>query len=327
MIANAIGVRAGILIPTFNRCGYLRLALASALAQTHPNLDVLVMDNASEDGTADFMASVSDRRVRYVRNPRNLGMIGSINAGMRLFREDVTWCSILADDDLLDPDFVRAGLARAADSNARTVINGRRVFVDATGSRLRDALDSPPEEGALEYLESRAERRRETYLTGVLFTRNAFDACGGYPVFATGLATDDALIFALALRDRLVYAPDAISLVRFHPDAESLTARDGLNKLLSMDEFCEYCVRAFSALENPTSGLARLERALQQYRFSIKSYVWRQAFEGAKNGTDGYSASDVSALFAFVRRRPQDFSRWIQLKWILHRVAGLGRAS
>ena len=92
----------GLLIPTYNRKELLAIALSSARCQTHHKIEIIVIDNGSTDGTAEFMSSISDQRVRYVVNENDIGMIGSINKGINLFSDKVEWCTILSDDDLLE---------------------------------------------------------------------------------------------------------------------------------------------------------------------------------------------------------------------------------
>ena len=313
----------GIVVPTFNRRDYLALALESARAQTHERLQILVVDNGSRDGTAELVAGVRDPRLRYLVNETNLGMAGSINRAMGLLSGDVAWCTVLADDDLLDRDFVRAALARAARPGAAgSVVSGHRVFVDATGARLRDALAPPAEEGAIDYLEARSRGRRETFLTGLLFARSAFEAVGGYPRFTTGLSSDDALLFALALRDRVVAAPEAVALVRLHGDAESRTARDGLAKVRTVDEFGGYCRRAAE-----TAGLSpverrRLERALGRYCRGLRSHWWQVAMRAAADG-GAEAAGETAALVALAASDPSSFSRLVRASAWLSRHAGI----
>ena len=173
----------GILIPTFNRCHYLANALNSAREQTYSNLEIIVIDNGSIDGTAEVMAGGSDPRVRYVVNEKNIGMIGSINRGINLYSDAVEWCTILSDDDFLDKDFVKNLLHTAVISEAKSIVHSHRIFIDKQGSKIREALLSPREETAFEYIKMRAKFKRETYLTGVLFNRKSFLEIKGYPAF------------------------------------------------------------------------------------------------------------------------------------------------
>jgi glycosyltransferase involved in cell wall biosynthesis len=232
----------GILIPTFNRCRYLKDALNSAREQTHGELEIIVIDNGSTDGTAEFMSGVSDPRVRYAVNEKNIGMIGSINRGINLFSNDTGWCTILGDDDLLDKKFVETLFASALSLAAKSIIHSHRIFIDRDGKSFREAPQWPRQETAFEYLAMRANSAGETYLTGALFNRKAFAEIKGYPDFSTGLASDDAFIFALSLRDRLLFEPDAVAFIRIHEEAESATGADGIKKLQTIKQFAEYCI-------------------------------------------------------------------------------------
>ena len=59
------------MIPTYNRPEYFELTLRSALAQTYPNIEILVCDNSTDERTAELMQAkgyVQDPRVHYQRN-------------------------------------------------------------------------------------------------------------------------------------------------------------------------------------------------------------------------------------------------------------------
>ncbi len=65
-----------VLIPTYNRADYLEEALESVREQDYPNLEVIVSDNASTDGTEKRVEKyLSDPRLRYYRNEKNLGAV------------------------------------------------------------------------------------------------------------------------------------------------------------------------------------------------------------------------------------------------------------
>lgn len=93
-----------VVLPTWNRSGFLRHALASALAQTRTDFVVLVCDNASTDDTPAFMATVDDPRVEYVRRPVNLGLTGNFNDG--LARATTPYVALLLDDDAWCPEYL-----------------------------------------------------------------------------------------------------------------------------------------------------------------------------------------------------------------------------
>ena len=95
-----------IIIPTFNRCGKLRLALSSALNQSYPNLTVHVLDNCSSDGTSDYIQAlmVDHPNIKYTRSDANAGALENFRKGFAGVTSD--FFSLLSDDDVLLPYFV-----------------------------------------------------------------------------------------------------------------------------------------------------------------------------------------------------------------------------
>lgn len=233
-------LKVGILIPTYNRKEYLCLALESALAQTYDNIEVIVIDNGSVDGTSEYMATVTDQRVNYVVNCENIGLIGSINKGIGLFSETIEWCTILPDDDLLDGKFVDSMLEFIGANSVSSVVHCNRLLVDDKGNLIRKTSLSPAIESPIDYIYNRSIFKRETFLTGVFFSRKFFAEIGGYPQFATGMATDDAFIFALALKDKLFCCEDAVAYVRMHSGAESHKAYDGIKHIRALQDYKKY---------------------------------------------------------------------------------------
>jgi GT2 family glycosyltransferase len=93
-------------IPTFNRASGLRRAAASALAQTHSHVEIVISDNGSSDATAQACRDLTaaDPRVRVLRHPVNRGPIANFNAVIAALRGE--YALLLADDDWLDTDYV-----------------------------------------------------------------------------------------------------------------------------------------------------------------------------------------------------------------------------
>jgi glycosyltransferase involved in cell wall biosynthesis len=99
-----------VIMPAYNVETYVGDALRSALAQTFADLEVLVVDDGSTDGTAAVVAEIAagDSRVRLVRQP-NRGLAGARNTGLRSARGDVF--ALLDSDDLWEPGFLEAQMA------------------------------------------------------------------------------------------------------------------------------------------------------------------------------------------------------------------------
>jgi len=104
-----------IIIPAFKAEPFIDAALASARAQTSPELEIIVVDDASPDGTAGRVAShaAADPRVRLLRLPVNRGQCAAANHGLAHARGN--FIKFFDADDLLSPDFISAQLAALRD--------------------------------------------------------------------------------------------------------------------------------------------------------------------------------------------------------------------
>jgi glycosyltransferase involved in cell wall biosynthesis len=71
-----------VIIPTYNRAGRLLRAISSALYQTFTDFEVIVVDDGSDDETADCLKPVTDR-IKYIRHPDNLGVSAARNRGIK----------------------------------------------------------------------------------------------------------------------------------------------------------------------------------------------------------------------------------------------------
>jgi glycosyltransferase involved in cell wall biosynthesis len=105
-----------VVIPTHNPSVLLRRTLRSVLGQTGVDLDVVIVDDGSADGTADLIAGLADPRVRLERNPVPCGVSRARNRGIAAARGD--WVAFLDDDDLWAPDKLSSQVA-AAESSER----------------------------------------------------------------------------------------------------------------------------------------------------------------------------------------------------------------
>ncbi|MDQ6944038.1 MAG: glycosyltransferase, partial [Candidatus Eremiobacteraeota bacterium] len=92
-----------ILIPNYNYVKYVATAVDSALAQTYPNIEVVVSDNCSTDGAWELLNEryANDPRVRLHQNEQNIGMARNFDRLMELARGRYVMC--LSSDDFLFP--------------------------------------------------------------------------------------------------------------------------------------------------------------------------------------------------------------------------------
>ncbi|MBD8498538.1 glycosyltransferase family 2 protein [Paenibacillus sp. CAU 1523] len=92
-----------IIIPTYNRKELLAKAIASVLAQTYKNWELIIVDDNSTDNTKELVAQFSstDSRIRYIKNNRSKGPSGARNTGILQAQGDVI-AFLDSDDEWFD---------------------------------------------------------------------------------------------------------------------------------------------------------------------------------------------------------------------------------
>jgi glycosyltransferase involved in cell wall biosynthesis len=89
-------------VPCYNLGHLLRECVESIVNQTYKNFEILIMDDCSPDNTREVCQSFKDRRMKYIRNEKNLGHLRNYNKGIGLSRGKYVWL-ISADDKLRSP--------------------------------------------------------------------------------------------------------------------------------------------------------------------------------------------------------------------------------
>jgi glycosyltransferase involved in cell wall biosynthesis len=106
-----------VVIPTFNRAVTLARAIRSVLAQEWP-LELILVDDGSDDDTRSVVARESDPRIRYERQPRNVGAAAARNRGIAAARYE--WVALLDSDDYWLPGKLQLQMtALLRDRNSR----------------------------------------------------------------------------------------------------------------------------------------------------------------------------------------------------------------
>lgn len=108
--------KVGVVILTYNRLHLLKIALCKVKSQTYTNMQILVVDNCSDDGTIDFLESQND--IHTILLQENTGPAGGFYYGIKYFMQkkevDYLW---LMDDDLFPAKTCLENLLRATSAN------------------------------------------------------------------------------------------------------------------------------------------------------------------------------------------------------------------
>lgn len=121
-----------IVIPAYNNAAYLADTIDSVLAQTYPNLEVIIADHASSDATLAVMRRYEDdERVTLLETPAGGGALRNWNRVSRAANGE--YLKLVCGDDLLDPGIVAAQVAALAGTPGAVLAASARDIVDANG--------------------------------------------------------------------------------------------------------------------------------------------------------------------------------------------------
>lgn len=135
-MSGARGPAVAVCIPVYNCAAYLGQAIESVLAQTRGDFELVVLDNASTDGTAAVLAGYRDPRLRVFANDRTVGMGENWNRAIGYARAPLI--KILPADDVLRPDCLerQAGILERPGNEGIAMVSCDREVIDDRGRVL-----------------------------------------------------------------------------------------------------------------------------------------------------------------------------------------------
>lgn len=207
-----------VVIPLFNRRDYIVGTIESVLAQRHRDVEVLVVDDGSTDGSADLVAATFGERVRLVRQPQNVGRSAARNLGWEMARGDLV--AFLDSDDLWLPDKLSRQVDHFRDPSV-VLVHCWVGKIDAEGKPLeRDAellaqefaraLERGYDYGGI------TETWSRLYTSAAVVRREALQASGGFDPRLSNFEDWDVL-WRIAKGGRVVTVAEPLVLHRTHP--------------------------------------------------------------------------------------------------------------
>lgn len=94
-----------VCLPTYNRAEFLPACIESVLAQTYPIFELIILDNNSSDETEKVVGQFTDKRIRYIKNDKNVGMYANHNLAIDFSQND--WVIFIHSDEILLPNALK----------------------------------------------------------------------------------------------------------------------------------------------------------------------------------------------------------------------------
>jgi glycosyltransferase involved in cell wall biosynthesis len=286
---DQLAPKISVCLPTYNRAHYLRETIASMLAQTVSDFELIVADNCSTDSTAETVAAFQDPRVRYVRNDENIGHYRNMDRALALARG--AYVCIAHDDDVYAPEFLaRESEMLDAHQNVGMVHcavyvvspDRRRLSVHRVAPRTRVA---PGVSAFVRYLGG-----HDVCCSTVMCRRDIWTRAGA---FEHRLMCADWLMWlTIALHTDIAYLATPLVDMRVHESSMTST----MDPMRWHDEFVEVRekaldrMRACGVVPGPSiEALRRQSSARQSRRFLIAALA--AAAAGVDAQVEGYLAA------------------------------------
>ena len=226
-----------VVMPTYNRAHLVGRAIRSVLGQTFADFELVIVDDASTDGTDGVIRAFGDARIVYVRRLENGGNARARNDGLRRARG--RYITFLDSDDEFLPEFLAEihRLFAEADEDVGFAWVGRYTVVDSPGpdgdadERItRTATWVPPTSG------SRYEAFLRTLQGGIGYGLTIRRAClETVGLFDENLRSAVDTDYVLRLAERYPYACGTRLLVKVHLHEGARVTRSTANKARSYE--------------------------------------------------------------------------------------------
>ena len=259
-----------VITPSLNQAEHLEEMILSVLNQDYPNLEYIIIDGGSTDGSVDIIRKYQHRLAYWV-SESDLGQSHAVNKGfLRAKGEILAWVN---SDDLLCTGAVRLAAEFLASNPEVSLVYGGANFIDADGRLMR------------------AIRQRDFNLAHCLirvgtpiahpaafFRRETFQQIGLLDQGLHYLMDFDYWIRVALAGLQIARIPDTLAYLRLHPDSKTVGQIPKLN-----EELMAWVTRFF--LQPLPPKIARLERQSRSralLELGLKSFYAKQFSEGRR---------------------------------------------
>jgi glycosyltransferase involved in cell wall biosynthesis len=230
-------IKVTICIPTFNGEKYLRECLGSAILQTYPRIEIIIVDDNSTDNTIPIIQEYlrKDSRIKLFINEKNLGLVANWNRCIEHVNGE--WIKYLFQDDLLHPQCIER-MVSATNNNCKLIVCDREfIFENDASKEIRSEynikintlrklfkIDEPTLISAKRIIKVVSNSTNTNFIgepTVVMFRKELFNVIGGFNLLLVQIC-DLEYWLRISTNYGLFYIPE--TLVSFRVHGQSMTA-------------------------------------------------------------------------------------------------------
>ena len=280
-----------IVIPVFRGEPYLREAIDSCLSQTYPNIEIIVVnDGSDDDGRTDAIARSYGDKIRYYAK-ENGGVSSALNFGISQMRGE--WFSWLSHDDVFLPDKTEKQVnAALALNNPACVVRCTTMAINESGAQVfRPQRKVSGIFSSEQMMKLHSLGEVGLYGCALLIHKDIIDACGGFDEKLRAVQDEDYWNRIMLCGYPFVSLPDVLVKNRVHKAQATLRYRD-----LFVNEHYIMCERVAQAYRTDPAANKRITEILLYKQCKERRKSCAKLLKTTFSSVSGFSMRRLSGV-------------------------------
>ena len=188
-----------IVLPVRNGGTFIKECISSIMAQTVTDFSLVVLENCSTDGTAEWLSTLTDTRIKVIPAEKPLAIAENWNRIITIPKNE--FVTLIGHDDILLPHYLEEMERLIQEHPEASLYQSHFNFIDAKGDIIKACLPMDEVQKAHELLACLTTRILDSMGTGYLFRAADYDDLGGIsPLYPDLLFADNALWISLTAK-------------------------------------------------------------------------------------------------------------------------------
>jgi len=221
-----------IILPVRNGGEYVKECINSILAQTYTGFNLIVLDNASTDGTLEWIRSIIDNRIVIHPSPVSLSIEDNWARITSVPKNEFMTC--IGHDDILLPGYLEEMNRLITANPAAALYQTHFTYIDAQGMPIRDCKPMQPQLTAAAFLEQILTSSIDINGTGFMLRSSDYDAAGGIPLYPNLLFADFALWLEVTRRGGIAVSPGNYFQYRIHQSMTTVSTDEKFQSAVAL---------------------------------------------------------------------------------------------
>ncbi len=228
-----------IILPVKNGGDYVKECVNSILSQTLQDFNLIVLDNCSNDGTLEWLQSLSDQRIVIHQSQKPLSIEENWARIKSIPKNE--FITLIGHDDILNKDYLEIMNTLIQQHPSASLYQTHFQYIDSKGEVLRNCKPMDERQYAHEFLAAYMCDSIDSTGTGYMMRSKDYDDCGGInPGYKNLIFADFELWIKLMLKSYKATAYEIGFKYRIHNSVSKLTNGEAYQQ--AFDKFLEFII-------------------------------------------------------------------------------------